>query len=415
MDKLKVIISTGQGRLHLIESARAIKNSGVDVKVITGWVPSKYIPDTIINILGRFVGRKNISYGLRKRKPDEIEFDKIKHCSFAEFSMHFLLILSKSKLINRERAIFLGWKLFGLQSKKYIKDADIFHVRTAAGNSGAIEKAKRKGMIVLSDQSTAHPLEIYNQLSKAYRGMKMPFDVHSGLWKMVLDDCKTSDYILTSCEYVKNSLIEYGFNSQLIYVIPLGVRQDFVNLKQHYSIHNAVKLLYTGSFQRWKGSNLIIEAVERLIEANIAFQIDIIGSVSEKYDIPAWFVNHVGVKMHGHVPQDDLKSFLTNSDIYIFPSYSDGGAQSQKEAMAAGLPVITSSKSGSPIVHGENGWIIPDDSSEALFDAIKILINSENLREKLGRNASVTISTEHTWENYGNEVAKLYTELLTKT
>ena len=67
---MKSIISTGQGRLHLIQSAIAIKDQGVDVKVITGWVPGKFFSDKLINNMGRLIGRSNLAYGLRKRSPE---------------------------------------------------------------------------------------------------------------------------------------------------------------------------------------------------------------------------------------------------------------------------------------------------------------------------------------------------------
>jgi len=75
---MQTIISTGQGWLHLIESARAIKNTGTEVQVITGWVPSKKLPDNIINFIGRLAGRSNITCELRKRQPQQLVPDEIK-------------------------------------------------------------------------------------------------------------------------------------------------------------------------------------------------------------------------------------------------------------------------------------------------------------------------------------------------
>ena len=51
----KIIISTGQGRLHLFESAASLKKLGMKVKVITGWVPSIRTPDYLLNFLGKII------------------------------------------------------------------------------------------------------------------------------------------------------------------------------------------------------------------------------------------------------------------------------------------------------------------------------------------------------------------------
>lgn len=411
---MKTIVSTGQGRLHLIESAVAIKNTGTEVKVITGWVPSEKLSNNLINNIGRLVGRSNIAYGLRKRQPKELAPKEIKSCTFAEFFIQFLFILSNFKFLKRDTATVWGWKFYGWSSKRYIKNADIFHVRSGAGHGGAIKKAKKNGMIVIADHSAAHPNEIFSQLLKAYDKTNVPFNPETGLWKMALDDCMNSDYIQVNSDYVKNSFEKNGFNGKSIIVIPLGIRKDFANLKNSYKIAEPLKLLYTGSFGRWKGAHLIIEAIENLVSLNIKFEIEIIGSISDDLIIPEWFLKNENIKLHGHLTQDNLKCYLKNSDIYIFPSYCEGAAQSLKEAMAAGLPVIATEQSGAPIIHLTNGYIIPDNSSQSLTDAIIILSKDEGLRAKLGQNAASTIKTEHTWEKYGKNVAGLYDALLNK-
>lgn len=53
-----------------------------------------------------------------------------------------------------------------------------------------------------------------------------------------------------------------------------------------------------------------------------------------------------------------------------------------------------------------------DNSSKAIIDAVILLNSNEELRKSLGQNASKIISNDHTWENYGKNVAKLYKDLL---
>lgn len=413
---MRAIISTGQGRLHLIESAKAIKMAGIEVKIVTGWVPPSFLPDRFLNVIGSFVGRKNLAYGLRKRKPAEFEFNEIKKCTSAEFFIQFLFIISKLKLLKRDRAATIGWKFFGWQSKKFINNAQIFHVRSGAGHGGAIMKAKNSGMIIIVDHSIAHPAEVYNQMIKANNGSKDGISINpeSKFWKLVLNDCKNADVIQVNSEYVKTSFVENGFDPGNIKVIQLGVRSDFHKLKIEYAINGPIRILFTGGFGQRKGSLLIIESIKKLLEQGINFQLDIVGSIISDFALPTWFTNQPQVKLHGYIPQNELKSYFKNADIYIFPSYSEGAAQSLKEAMTAGLPVISTKQSGGPIIHGKNGWLIPDDSAIDLTEAIQILAKDRKLRERLGKNGSNTISKEHTWEKYGEEVAKLYQKLCQK-
>ena len=136
------------------------------------------------------------------------------------------------------------------------------------------------------------------------------------------------------------------------------MRDDFYDLKKSYLVEDTIKILFTGGFGLRKGGMVIINAISILIEKNINFRLDVVGSLLKDIKIPDWFSNNCGVYLHGHIPQEDLMSYLSKSDMYIFPSYCEGSAQSVKEAMAAGMPVITTKESGAPVIDGQNGIII---------------------------------------------------------
>jgi len=410
---MKSIISTGQGRLHLIQSAIAIKEQGVDVEVITGWVPGKHFPDKFINAMGKLVGRSNLAYGLRKRSPKGFPREQIRTCSFSEFYIQFLFILTGKKFLTRDKAARMGWKAFGTESRKYIRNSQIFHVRSGAGRAGAIEKARAQGMKVVVDHSIAHPSEIKRQLDKLLSESKDSkfINISDGFWNNVLKDCEEADVVLVNSDYVKDTFVAQGFPADKIKVIHLGIDESFHSLKQSYE-SNTIRLVFTGNFGVRKGAHLIVAAIEQLVKKGFPFTLDVIGNVSNELAIPDWFRNHPGITLHGSMPQDQLKKFLASSDLYIFPTYVEGAAQSVKEAMAAGLPVITTVNSGAPVTHMENGFLIPDDNAEALAAAIQQLSADPILRKDMGLKAAETIRTGHTWERYAQEVTELYKSMI---
>jgi glycosyltransferase involved in cell wall biosynthesis len=414
MTAIKSIISTGQGRLHLIQSAIAIQQQGVDVKVITGWIPGKYFPDKAIDLLGRLLGRKNLSYGLRKRSPAELDSEQISSCSFSEFYIQVLFMLTKKRLMTRDTAALTGWKAYGTESKRFIRNAQIFHVRSGAGRAGAMATARKKGMKIVVDHSIAHPQEIKRQLDKLQSESKDSkyINISDRFWNSVMEDCYEADMVLVNSDYVKDTFVAQSFPPEKIKVIHLGIDQSFYNLKQDYAT-DKLQLLFTGNFGFRKGGHLIIQAIEKLIAQQIPFKLDIIGNVSGELNIPDWFRNHPDITLHGHMPQDRLKHYLASCDVYIFPTYVEGAAQSVKEAMAAGMPVITTVNSGGPVTHLENGFLIKDDNAAALSTAIVTLANDEALRRKIGTNAAATIRKEHTWDNYAKEVTALYKSMIT--
>jgi len=410
---MKSIISTGQGRLHLIQSAIAIKDQGVDVKVITGWVPGKFFSDKLINNMGRLIGRTNLAYGLRKRSPEGLPRTDIRTCSFSEFYIQFLFMLTSKKLLSRDTAALMGWKAFGTESKKYINNSEIFHVRSGGGRAGAIRKAREQGMKVVVDHSIAHPKEIKRQLGKLESESKNSkyINISDRFWSSVLQDCEEGDMVLVNSDYVKDTFVEQGFPAEKISVIHLGIDESFYDLKKTYA-SDKVKLLFTGNFGFRKGAHIIIQAIEQLVQQDIPFTLDVIGNVSAEVPIPDWFRNHPGITLHGHMPQDQMKKYLAESDVYIFPTYVEGAAQSVKEAMAAGLPVITTVNSGAPVQHRQNGYLIKDDDATDLANAIITLSKDEALRSSMGKAGAATIRKSHTWTNYAKEVKELYKTMI---
>lgn len=416
---MKVIISTGQGSLHLMQTAVSVKKKGIGIRVITGWVPGLFFTDARINWIAKLGGVKHdLARGLRKRKPPGLAAGDLKSCGFSEFFIQGLFKMSKYKFFSYSQSAVWGWKAFGKQSKKYIRDADIFHVRSGAGAGGAIAYAKRRGMKVLVDHSIAHPKEMQRQLEKANKKNNVTFNKYKKtspddiFWKLVLEDCMQADLLLVNSDYVKRSFMIEGFPAERIRVSHLGINSEFNRRKTDYIIKQSIKLVFTGGFVTRKGAGLIIEALEILKAKEINFSFTVIGSVTGEVFIPDWLKESSSIEMLGHIAQEEMLPVMLNSDIYIFPSYTEGCAQSVKEAMAIGLPIITTIQSGAPIVHGEDGWIIGDDDSTALAEAIEALAGDYELRKKIGNAAYQKIQADHSWEKYASRVVTVYQELV---
>jgi glycosyltransferase involved in cell wall biosynthesis len=121
-------------------------------------------------------------------------------------------------------------------------------------------------------------------------------------------------------------------------------------------------------------------------------------------------VKHIDIV--GHVPQDQLKSYLSSSDVYLFPSLAEGCASSAMEAMAAGLPVIVTNESGLPVIDGRDGLKIPSMSVHHIVESIYRLDNDIKLRKILGENAANTIAEKYSWDLYAQKVTGIYKEVL---
>ena len=81
------------------------------------------------------------------------------------------------------------------------------------------------------------------------------------------------------------------------------------------------------------------------------------------------------------------------------------------EAMAAGLPVITTPNSGSVVRDGTDGFIVPVRDIAALKDRIERLYNDATLREAMGRNAAAH-AVDYSWDAYSRRIGGILGSLL---
>lgn len=411
--RLKCLISTGLGRLHLVQSAQHLHEAGVDVEIVQGWVP-RLLPDSVINLLGKIVNSKHLAAGMKKRQMTFLPSHKNHSCAWSEVLAQGLFKLSDFGLINRGTAANLGWVSFARSSTRFIHRQDVMHVRGGAGRGGVISKARNNGIKVFVDFSIAHPAFLQKTLESEYRRFNLPFTMglEDRFWKSIIEDYEDADLVIANSHFVKETLVEQGGNADRIVVTYLGVREDFFGLKKDYSVNGVVELLFTGGFGIRKGAQYLIPALEQLVKEGVDLRMTVVGAFDEAKHLVT--NSTLGSKLNcvGFIPQDDLKTHLAKADIYVFPSLAEGCASSGMEAMAAGLPVITTRESGLPITHGENGWIIPSKSDEAIVEAITHLTQDNELRERLGRKAAKTIAENYTWEHYARNVRDIYLALI---
>lgn len=410
---MKTILSTGLGRLYLVQSAVHLERQGVDINLVQGWIPKN--PDSwLVRLLSRVAGRSSLASGFKKRRPEEFK-GKIVTCAFSEFLTQLLfLVSSKTELVSRSRAASWGWQLFGLQTKQYLTNADIFHVRSGAGQGGAIARAKKLGMKVIVDHSIAHPVFMENVFRDEYEEVGQRFDMgpSAPVWSLILKDCTDSDLLMVNSDFVKLTFINAGFPPEKIEVASQGARADFRGLKQDYSLPPVLRLLFTGSFGIRKGAKYILKALQILDKLGTAYEFTVVGTDAEAKELIKKYPVRGKVRLLGHIPQDELGSFLANSDIYIFPSLSEGLASSLLEALSAGLPVIATFESGARLIDGEQGCVVPAKDPQAIADKVVWLKENPDRYEKIGRAGAQLVKENYTWEHYACTVKEIYEKCL---
>ena len=95
------------------------------------------------------------------------------------------------------------------------------------------------------------------------------------------------------------------------------------------------------------------------------------------------------VRFLGPVDKATAEKLYRESDVFLFPTLSDGFGLTQLEALGHGLPVIASTHCGQVVVDGVSGIVLSEVTYEAIADAIMQLVRNQDLLARLKANARI--------------------------
>lgn len=118
-----------------------------------------------------------------------------------------------------------------------------------------------------------------------------------------------------------------------------------------------------------------------------------------------------GMLLPGAVPDADLPLILHGAEIALYPSLYEGFGFPAVEALAAGVPLITSDRSSLPEVVGDAALLVDPESEEEIAAAIRLLLGDSTMRGELVRRGRAR-ARELSWEATAQQVLELYRELV---
>jgi len=115
----------------------------------------------------------------------------------------------------------------------------------------------------------------------------------------------------------------------------------------------------------------------------------------------------------GKKAQETLPYYYSAADVLIMPSYYESFGMVALEAMACGTPVIASQVGGLPFLvqDGITGYVVPGGSPEALVKPLLELMNSPELRARMGKQAA-SYALNYSWKLITQRIAQTYAEML---
>jgi glycosyltransferase involved in cell wall biosynthesis len=174
-------------------------------------------------------------------------------------------------------------------------------------------------------------------------------------------------------------------------------------------------VLMLGRLCKLKGSYDLLEAVNKMVQQVPALVLQM-GGDGELAQVAAHAESlQLTAYLHllGWVRGEEKAQFLQQATVFVLPSYVEGMPMSVLEAMAAGLPVITTPVGGIPeaVTDGVEGFLVPPGDVAALAARLQQLLQDEALTRKMGAAARRKIETTFSTEAILPQIEALYLEL----
>ena len=206
-------------------------------------------------------------------------------------------------------------------------------------------------------------------------------------------------------------------------VVYLGVDQESFNPAKRLLLRDEARkmlglsssqfvLLLIGNDWKNKGLPVLLEAF-RCLEA-MPFQLLVVGHDNPSHYRGLIEKNQGQERIQFLPPRKDVEFYYAAADAYVGPSREDTFAQPPAEAMACGLPVITSATNGTSeiIENGVDGFVMRDSSdANELASLIRTVYEDPAVRERIGARAAEKMR-EFTWERNGREMTEILMKVL---
>jgi glycosyltransferase involved in cell wall biosynthesis len=211
---------------------------------------------------------------------------------------------------------------------------------------------------------------------------------------------KFVNVFIVPSQFVLDGVTQLGINPDQCRLVPYAVSSSWLNIK---NTPTTKRILLAGTADLRKGIHILGMAAQRLRHRNYEFRVA--GEVTEK------------VRLHpltqslyflGRVPRSQIQVEFAQADVFVLPTLAEGSAEVVYEALASGLPVITTKSAGSVIKDGVEGFIVNERDPIELANRIEEIVENRVLRDSMAL-AARERAKDYTWDKYAERLLGVLT------
>jgi glycosyltransferase involved in cell wall biosynthesis len=211
-----------------------------------------------------------------------------------------------------------------------------------------------------------------------------------------------ADVIITNSALTARSHIAAGADPAKVFSVPLAAPPTIDGVvDDDRARERPLAVMWAGTFSVRKGAHYLVEAW-RQFGAGERARLEVYGQLHVPSRLSAAVPENV--TFHGSVPKAVLYEAYRTADILAFPTLSDGFGLVVSEAMAHGLPVITTDRAGAAdLVSQDNGLIVPAANPRALAEALQWCLDNRQRLQAMRHHALAT-ARRRQWPTYRREL-----------
>lgn len=228
---------------------------------------------------------------------------------------------------------------------------------------------------------------------------------------------------LPVCEYFSKQLRALGCSARIA-LCPSPVNTSLLQEKAiKMKVGSSLQLLSVGRLVEKKGIDVALKSCQKLKASGLEFFYHIIGegplldslkALSKKLDIDDV------VKFYGALPSNEVMAFYESVDLMLVPSKTAANGDSEgipnvlKEAMAVGVPVVSTRHSGIPelVLNRETGFLCDEGSEESLYAVLRDVFDDRESLPVIIDNARQKVLSEYEPDHCARELFRVFVELM---
>lgn len=264
---------------------------------------------------------------------------------------------------------------------------------------------------------TVHDLSFIRTPETAARGLR------AYLEKAVPHSIARADHVLADSESTKQDVIElFRTSAEKVSVLYSGVSSRFVpitdartlqGVRARYGLGDRSYILSVGTIQPRKNYLRLLEAFKQIDRPDL--DLVIAGGRGWLENLAYRQAQESGlgdrIRFLGFVDDSDLPALYSAAQLFVFPSLYEGFGLPVLEAMACGIPVVTSNVSSLPEIAGDAALLVDPYDIEMLASAITEALEDQAVREKLVSRGTER-ARQFTWSRAAQQLLQHYKALL---